>query len=156
MKIFAGSSNPRLVKKIVIASDHAGFLLKEKVKKYLEGLGFQVSDFGCHSDSSCDYPDFAKPVSQSISDGEFDRGILICGTGVGMSIVANRFKNVRAVLCYTIKQAKLSRIHNDANVLCLGGWLISPQKVLKIIDVFLKTKFEDILRRRRRIQKIDN
>lgn len=126
--------------KILIASDHAGFLLKEFLKEQLTKSGFKVSDLGCNSaEKSVDYPDFAQKLCKKL-DGEF--GILICGSGVGISIAANRFKHIRAALCQSVKLAKLSRAHNDANVLCLGSRIVKNKTALSITKAFLNSKFE--------------
>jgi ribose 5-phosphate isomerase B len=128
--------------KIAIASDHAGFDLKSLVIKELK-TEYQVDDLGCNdSQTSVDYPDFASKVAEKISKKDADFGILICGSGVGISIAANRFKEVRAALCHNQKTAKLSRQHNDANVLCLGARIIKEASALKMVKTFLKTKFE--------------
>jgi ribose 5-phosphate isomerase B len=127
-------------KKILIASDHAGFDLKTSLIKELEKLGFEAIDLGCNnSEKSVDYPDFAEKLCKKLKK-EF--GILICGSGIGISIAANRFKHVRAALCHNIKAAKLTRSHNDANVLCLGSRMISQKTALAITKNFLSTKFE--------------
>ena len=129
--------------KIIIGSDHAGFKLKETCKTHLEKSGeHQITDAGVFSTASSDYPKIAQQVAQSISAGEFERGILICGTGIGMSITANRYKGVRAALCYNIFGARMSRLHNDANILALGERVLGEGLALEILDVFLKTEFE--------------
>jgi ribose 5-phosphate isomerase B len=133
-------SNSSVQKKILIASDHAGFLLKEFLVEELTKAGFVIVDLGCDSaDKSVDYPDYAQKLGKKIKD-EF--GILVCGSGVGISIAANRFNNVRAALCHNVKVAKLSRMHNDANVLCLGARLVKEKAALAITKAFLDTKFE--------------
>ena len=109
---------------LAIGSDHGGFYLKQTVIKHLQDRGIDVKDFGTYTPDSCDYSDFAKPVAQAILDGECDRGILICGTGIGMSMAANRHPGIRAALCNTELQAVMARRHNDANVLCLGARII--------------------------------
>jgi len=129
------------MKTILIASDHAGFVLKEKIKPYLEKLGLKVKDLGTYSKERCDYPEFAAKLAKEISRGRQKRGILICGSGIGVSIVANRFKGVRAALCYNPKAAGLSRQHNDSNVLVLGSRFASPGLKKKIIQIWLNTKF---------------
>ena len=106
---------------IIIGSDHAGFPLKEVVKQYLAEMGYDVTDAGTDSPANVDYPDFGAIVAQRVSAGEFDRGILVCGSGVGMSIVANKFPGVRAALCLDEETARMSRLHNDANILVLAG-----------------------------------
>ena len=130
-------------KKVFIASDHAGFSLKEFLTPQLTKLGFQVVDLGCNSsEKSVDYPDYAQKLCKKISPKSLDLGILICGSGVGISIAANRFKHIRAALCHNVNLAKLSRMHNDANVLCLGSRVIKERTALSITKAFLATKFE--------------
>ena len=126
--------------KILIASDHAGFFLKNKLINYFKKK-FEFIDFGTHSEESVDYPDFAHKLANEISTKNLS-GVLICGSGVGMSMVANRYKNVRAALCFNENMAKLSREHNDANILVLGSRLISFEEATKSIEVFLSTNFE--------------
>jgi ribose 5-phosphate isomerase B len=128
---------------VIIGSDHAGFDLKELCKAHLMQSGeHQVKDAGVFSRDSSDYPRIAKEVARAVSRGEYDRGVLICGTGIGMSITANRFKGVRAALCQDVYCARMTRLHNDANVLAMGGRIIGPGVALEILDVFLKTQFE--------------
>ena len=140
--------------KILIASDHAGFELKEKLKKYFVN-DYQFHDFGTHSVDSVDYPDFAHNLSQKISDNKDSFGLLICGSGIGMSMVANRYSSVRAALCLNEKMAKLSREHNDANVLVLGSRLISCEEAIKCFIMFFKSKFEGN-RHQARLDKFNN
>lgn len=140
-------------KKIYIAADHAGFSLKQFLIAELTKLGFTTVDLGCDSaEISVDYPDFAKKLAQKIKNKN-DRGILICGSGIGISIAANRFKHIRAALCTSIKLAKLSRAHNDANVICFGARIVSPKITLASIKAFLSTDFEDG-RHRKRVEKL--
>ena len=128
---------------IIIGSDHAGFDLKEACRSFLEGLAeFPVQDAGVFSRDSADYPYIAHKVSRAVSTGEFSRGILICGTGMGMSIAANRHKGVRAALCHNLYTARLARAHNDANLLCMGGRVIGVGIALEMVGLFLKTPFE--------------
>ena len=127
--------------KIFIASDHAGFQLKEDLKKYFKN-DYEFYDFGTDSIDSVDYPDFAHNLSQKISDNKNSFGLLICGSGIGMSMVANRYKDVRAALCLNEKMAKLSREHNNANVLVLGSRLISCEEAIKCFIMFFNTEFE--------------
>ncbi len=127
--------------KILIASDHAGFSLKEKLKVYLEKKGIEVKDLGTYSANRCDYPIYAYELSKGISLGKFKRGILICKSGIGNSIVANRLTKVRAALCHNVKIAKLSRQHNDSNVLVLGSEFVKADLAKKIISAWLKTEF---------------
>lgn len=141
--------------KIAIGSDHRGFYLKNFIKKEMEGEGIIFFDFGSSEDEVCDYPDFAIRVSESVSKGEFDYGILICLTGIGMSISANKVKGIRAALCKSIEDAYLARAHNDANVLCLGSkeFEKSPYFAIEIVKKFIITEFEKG-RHLRRIEKI--
>lgn len=139
--------------KIAIASDHGGFQLKEILKEYLKKQGYEYKDFGTNSEERVDYPDFAAPVAKLILEKKFARGILICGTGIGMSIAANKFPGIRAALCYDLEAAKLSRGHNDANILALGARMLTPERAKKIVSVWLETDFEGG-RYERRIEKI--
>lgn len=127
--------------KIALGADHGGFALKEIVKKHLEDRGFEVLDKGCYSTESVDYPVYAKAVANSILNKEADCGVLICGTGIGISIAANRFKGIRAALCSNTTMAKLTREHNDANILALGARMTGDVLALEIVDEFLKTEF---------------
>ncbi len=139
--------------RIIIGADHAGFALKERIKRHLEENGFEVIDVGTHGDASVDYPDFGAPVATAVSRGEFSRGILICASGVGMSIVANRFPGVRAVLARDEETALMSRLHNDTNILVLAGKMTIDKTALKITSVWLDTPFESG-RHARRLDKI--
>ena len=137
------------IKKILIASDHAGFGLKEKLKSYLKKKGLAVKDLGTHSEQRCDYPLFAYNLAKAISDGRYSRGVLVCKTGIGNSIVANRLSGVRAALCYNAKAARLSREHNDSNVLVLGSAFVNAKLARKILLVWLNTSFKRGRHRRR-------
>lgn len=140
---------------IIIGSDHAGYDLKEVCKAYLLQSGVhRVTDVGVFNKDSSDYPRIAKEVAGAVGRGEYDRGVLICGSGIGMSITANRFKRVRAALCHDLYSAKMSRLHNDANVLTMGGRIVGPGVALEILDVFLKTEFEGG-RHKKRLDLID-
>jgi ribose 5-phosphate isomerase B len=141
--------------KIAIGSDHAGFLLKQELIGYLKKRGFDYRDFGTDSTASCDYPDFAFPVARAVATGEFERGVLICGSGVGVTITANRVKGIRAVNVNNLYTARQSRAHGDANVLCLAGQRLPAAKALRILGVWLKTPFSGEERHLRRIRKID-
>jgi len=141
------------LKKIVIASDHAGYSLKEYVKKFLFKKKLQILDVGTYNKDSVDYPVYAHKLSEKIKKNQKSIGILICGSGQGMIMAANKHKNIRAALCYNEKSTKLSRLHNDANVMTLGSRLISKKKALKLLNIFLNTKFEGG-RHKRRIKKI--
>lgn len=138
---------------IVIGSDHGGFSLKEEIKKHLDARGTQYIDVGCHDTSSVDYPDIAKAACQKIVDKECERGILICGTGIGISMAANKVKGIRAACCSDCFSAKYTRLHNDANVLCMGGRVVAPGLAEMMVDLFLDTQFEGG-RHQRRIDKI--
>ncbi|MCM8801072.1 MAG: ribose 5-phosphate isomerase B [Candidatus Omnitrophica bacterium] len=127
---------------ILIASDHAGFFLKEKLKAYLESKGIPVKDLGTYSENRCDYPEYASILAEAISSKRFKKGILICKSGIGNSIVANRFLGVRAALCYNVRAARLSRQHNDSNVLVLGSAFVKENQARRILDVWLNTKFK--------------
>ena len=139
---------------IIIGSDHAAFALKEIIKTSLQDRGITVEDAGSHSEASVDYPDFAIRVASAVSSGEFGRGILLCGTGIGMSMVANKFPHVRAALCNDIFSAVMSRRHNDANILALGGRVIGDILALEIVSTWLDTPFEGG-RHQRRLDKFD-
>lgn len=139
--------------RIIIGSDHAGFSLKETVKGFLGEMGLEVLDVGTYSDKSVDYPDFGAKVAEKISSGEVTRGILVCGSGVGMTIVANKFSNVRAVLCLDSDTARISRRHNDTNVLVLAGRRTAIETAKIIVKTWLETEFEGE-RHNRRLNKI--
>jgi ribose 5-phosphate isomerase B len=127
--------------KVAIASDHGGFELKEVLKAYLLSLSAEVRDLGTHSEASVDYPDFGIQVSEKVSKGEVERGVLVCGSGIGMSVVANKFPRVRAALVHDLFSARLSREHNDANILVLGGRLVGKDLAKEIVRVWLDTPF---------------
>ena len=141
--------------KICIGCDHGGFLLKEQVKKYLENKYGQIIDMGCYSEERCDYPVFAKKVASAVRNHECDFGVLICTTGIGVSICANKFKGVRAALVTNEDVASLSRNHNDSNIICLGAKYTSYDEAIKYIDIFLNAKFEGG-RHERRVAQIEN
>ncbi|MFI5163944.1 MAG: ribose 5-phosphate isomerase B [Bacteroidia bacterium] len=128
--------------KIAIGADHAGFSLKEKLKKYLLEKGIEVKDFGATSEQSVDYPDFAHPVATSVEKKEVDFGILMCGSGNGINMTANKHAGIRAALCWNSEIAKLARQHNDANILTLPARFIEESEAKKCVDVFLATAFE--------------
>jgi len=129
--------------KIAIGSDHAGFKLKEAVKAYLERKKIDYKDFGTKDETSVDYPDYGEDVALGVAKKKFDKGILICGTGIGMSIVVNKFPGIRGALVHDMFTAKMSRAHNDANVLVMGSRILKKDQALKIVGVWLKMKFED-------------
>ena len=139
--------------KLAIGSDHGGFRLKESIKTYLLAHDYEVTDFGTESEDSCDYPDFALPVAEAVAKGEYDRGILICGTGIGIGIVANKVKGVRAALCHDTFSAEACRNHNDANILTMGERIVGEGLALKIVETFLNSDFEGG-RHQRRVDKI--
>ncbi len=139
--------------KIIIGADHAGFPLKETIKQYLAEMGYAITDVGTDSDESVDYPEFGIRVAERVSSGEFDRGILVCGSGVGMNIVANKFPHVRAVLSLDEETARLSRQHNDTNILVLAGRRTDSESAKSIARLWLNTEFEGG-RHQRRIDKI--
>ena len=141
--------------KVSIASDHAGFDLKEKVKAHLEKKGYEVKDFGCFDKSSCDYPDFGRPAAKAVAAGACDFGVLICPTGIGLSMVANKIKGVRAALCGDSLSASLTRLHNDANVLVIGAGITGENLALNITDTFFDTPFSNEEKHARRIGKIE-
>ncbi len=138
---------------ISIACDHGGYALKETVKQHLTENGYAVRDFGTDSTDSCDYPDFAAPAARAVASGECEKGIVICTTGIGVSIVANKVRGVRCALCADPLSAKMTRRHNDANMLALGAGMIGQNLALEIVDAFLTTKFEGG-RHQRRVDKI--
>jgi ribose 5-phosphate isomerase B len=139
--------------KIAVGSDHRGFEIRSKVIELLQRLGHEVEDYGCFSPEPCDYPDIAAQVASRVSRGEVDRGILICGTGLGMCIAANKFPGVRAAPCHDDFTAEMSRRHNDSNVLCLSADLLGERLIDRMIEIWLTTPFEGG-RHARRIQKI--
>ena len=128
--------------KIAIASDHGGFELKEIVKAHLEERGLEALDLGTHSDASVDYPVYGKACGEAVANGEADCGIVVCGTGIGISIAANKVKGVRCGLCTSVEMAQLTKQHNNANVLALGGRTTAPELALQIVDAWLDTDFE--------------
>lgn len=128
--------------KVGIASDHGGFRLKEALKRRLFEMGHEVVDFGCSNETSCDYPDFAMIGARALSSGEVDRCVLVCGTGIGMSMAANRIKGVRAALCNDSYSAEMARRHNDANCLALGQRVIGEGLAMRILEIFLTTPFD--------------
>ena len=139
--------------KIAIASDHGGFLYKQKLVKYLQGKGYDVHDFGTDCEDSCDYPDFALPAAEAVAAGECDRGILICSTGIGVSIAANKVRGIRCAHCHDTYSARYTRLHNDANMIAFGQKVIGEGLMLDIVDAFLHTEFEGG-RHGRRVDKI--
>ena len=140
--------------RIAIASDHAGYLYKEQIKQFLAEKGHEVKDFGTDSAQSCDYPDFIRPAAQAVADGEFERGIVLGGSGNGEAMAANKVAGIRCALCWDLRSARFSREHNDANVLSLGERMMSESEALEIVELWLNTKFEGG-RHIRRIEKIE-
>ncbi|HIS47769.1 MAG TPA: ribose 5-phosphate isomerase B [Candidatus Scybalocola faecigallinarum] len=140
---------------IALGCDHGGYELKQEIIKYLEEHGLSYKDYGTFSTDSCDYPDYARAVAESVLNKECDRGILICGTGIGISIAANRFPGIRAANCTDCFMAEATRQHNDANILALGARVVGPGLALKIVDTFLNTEFSNDPRHIRRIEKIE-
>ena len=141
------------MRKIFISSDHAGFKLKETIKDYLRNKKVKFEDLGHKNDSSVDYPDYDHKVARKVKSRKSNVGILVCGSGTGMNIAANKHKNIRAAQCFNLKSTKLSRLHNDANIITLGSRLITKKNALKFVSVFLNTKF-DGGRHLRRVKKI--
>jgi ribose 5-phosphate isomerase B len=140
--------------KIAIGADHAGFRLKDEIVKALKEAGHEVEDFGCHCADSIDYPDYALPVCEKVVAKEADRGILICGTGIGMTIAANKIPGIRCALVHDLFSAKATREHNDSNVLAMGERVIGPGLALEIVKVWLETEFSHGPRHQNRIDKI--
>lgn len=141
--------------KVALASDHGGRMIKKEIADLLQEMGIEFEDFGCNCDTSVDYPDYAQPVAEKVAAGEFDRGILICGTGIGMSIAANKVKGIRAALVHDVFSAEATRAHNNSNVLTMGERVIGPGLARMIAKVWLTTEFEGG-RHENRINKIAN
>lgn len=142
--------------KIAIGADHGGFKHKEAIRKHLTDRGFEIEDFGTYSEESMDYNDVAVKVSEGVRDGVFERGILVCGTGVGMSIMANKVDGIRAALVHDLFTAEATRMHNDSNVLTMGGRVIDEDLALRIADIWVDTEFSHEQRHARRVGKIDH
>jgi len=140
--------------KIAIACDHGGFDLKETMKEYLTSLGHEVEDFGCYEKKSIDYPDFIFPAAQAVANGKCERGVVICTTGIGVSVCANKVKGIRCSLCTDDYTARMTREHNDANVLALGANVTTPVRAKEITKIWLETEFSHGERHQRRIDKI--
>jgi ribose 5-phosphate isomerase B len=140
---------------IAIGCDHGGYDLKQQIIEHLTKRGIEYKDTGCYSTESCDYPEFAQKVTSLVTSGECELGILICGTGIGMSMSANKVKGIRAALCHDCFSAEATKQHNNANVLCMGARVIGPGLAIKITDVFIDTPFSNDERHIRRISKFD-
>lgn len=140
---------------IALGSDHGGYDLKLQVMEHLKERGLEVKDFGCFDKSSCDYPDFGRAAAEAVADGTCDRGIVVCTTGIGISIAANKVKGVRCAFCTDPYLAKMTRLHNDANMLALGGGITGKNLALEIVDTFLDTEFSQGENHIRRISKIE-
>ncbi len=140
---------------IAIGNDHTGYELKKAIIEYLEEKGIEYKDFGCGNLTASDYPEYAKAVGRAIQKGECEKGILICGTGIGISIAANKMKGIRAALCHDCFSAEATRLHNDANILAMGARVIGVGHAIKIVDTFLNTEFSGNERHIRRIKMLD-
>lgn len=140
---------------IALGCDHGGFELKQEIIKYLDENKIEYKDYGCYDTGAVDYPEYAKKVAHAVADGEAEKGILICGTGIGISIAANKVKGVRAALCHDCFSAQATREHNDANIVAMGARVIGPGLAVKIVDIFLHTEFSQDERHIRRIEKIE-
>lgn len=140
---------------IAIGCDHGGFALKQEIIRYLEEKGLVYKDYGCYDTASCDYPAYGKAVAQAVASGECKKGILICGTGIGISIAANKVKGVRCAVCSDCFSTQATREHNDANVIALGERVTGPGLAVKLVDIFLNTEFSGDERHIRRISQIE-
>ena len=140
--------------KIAIACDHGAYLLKDKVADHLRKQGFQVEDFGTNGPESCDYPDFAAKAARAVASGEYDKGIVLCTTGIGVSITANKVKGIRCALLSDVLSAKMTRLHNDTNMMALGAGIVGENLALEIVDTWLSTPFSGEARHQRRIDKV--
>ena len=140
---------------IALGSDHGGYGLKQEIIKHLEEKGIEYKDYGCYDESPCDYPVFGKKAARAVVSGECEKGILICGTGIGISIAANKIKGIRAALCHDVFSAKATREHNDANMLAMGARVVGPGLALMIVDTFLNTEFSNAERHQKRIDMLE-
>lgn len=140
---------------IAVGSDHAGYELKNQLMEHLKNRGYEVKDYGTYSEASCDYPDYAKQVANAVAVGEAEKGLLVCGTGIGMSIAANKVKGIRAAVLSDEFSAEATRSHNDANILCLGARVVDYAKAERLLDIFLDTPFSAEEKHIRRISKIE-
>ncbi len=139
---------------IAVGCDHAGFELKQVIMKHLEERNIEFKDYGTYSADSCDYAVYAEKTARAVADGECELGLLFCGTGVGISIAANKVRGIRACCCSDLFSAEMTRMHNNANMLCLGGRVLTPEKAIEIVDIFLDTPFSGEERHQRRIDQI--
>ena len=140
--------------KISLGCDHGGLELKNEIKAHLEARGFECRDFGTYTKDSCDYPDYARPAAEAVASGECERGILVCTTGIGVSITANKVNGVRCALLHVKMSARLTREHNDTNMMALGAGVVGPMLALEIVDTWLDTPFSGVERHQRRIDKV--
>ncbi len=140
---------------IGIGSDHGGYDLKQEIIAYLEANNYEYKDYGCYSSEAVDYPDIAQPLAKDVVSEKLEKGILICGTGIGISIAANKIKGVRAALAHDVFSAEATRLHNDANIVCMGGRVIGAGLAIKIVETFLNTDFSGDERHSRRVGKIE-
>jgi len=141
--------------KIAIGADHGAFDRKAEVIKHLQAAGHEVKDFGTYSPASCDYPEIGRAVAEAVANGEYERGIVMCTTGIGISIVANKVSGIRCALCADVTSARLTREHNDANMLSIGAGIIGPNLTMDIVDMFINTEFSNEEKHVRRISKIE-
>lgn len=141
---------------IAIGCDQAGYAFKLKVMEHFDEIGVEYKDFGTYSSESTDYPIYAKAVGHAVADGECEFGVLICGTGIGMSITANKIRGIRACICHTRYEAEITRLHNDSNVICIGARVLALETAIDCIDIFLNTKFSEEERHVRRIKMIED
>lgn len=140
---------------IAIGSDHGGFDLKETIIAHLKELGIEFKDYGCYDKNSCDYPIYGRAVAEAVAKGECEKGIVICTTGIGISITANKIKGIRCALCADTLSAQMTRLHNDANVLAMGGGIVGPNLGISIVDAFLNTEFSEEEKHQRRVGLIE-
>ena len=140
---------------IALASDHGGFALKCQVIEYLEQKGIAYKDFGCYNTDSCDYPDFGRAAAKAVASGECEKGVVICTTGIGISIVANKVKGIRCGLCADTFSARMTREHNNANMLAMGAGIVGPNLAIEILETFLNTPFSELEKHARRNDKIE-
>lgn len=148
-------TNRREREMIALGCDHGGYDLKQEIKKYLEEQNLEYRDFGCMDKNSCDYPVYGRAAAEAVANGECDRGIVVCTTGIGISITANKVPGIRCALCGDATSARLTRLHNNANMLALGAGIIGTNQALDIVDAFLHTEFSSVERHQRRIDQIE-